>query len=117
MEKIVIYHNPRCKKSRAGLAYLQEKKFDIEIVKYLDEGIEEPKLQEIFSLLGVKPLEMIRKQEKAFKEELRGKELTDAEYIKAICANLKLLHRPIVIVDDKKAVWADPPENIDKILS
>ena len=116
MAKIIIYHNPRCKKSRAGLAYLQEKNLEIEIVKYLDEGIKESRLQEIFALLGVKPFEMIRKQEKAFKQELKGKELTDTEYIKAISSNLKLLQRPIIIIDNKKAVWADPPENVDSIL-
>ncbi len=116
MAKIIIYHNPRCKKSRAGLAYLQEKNLDIEIVKYLDEGISESRIQEIFGMMDVKPLEMIRKQEAAFKQELKGKEFTDAEYIKAISSNLKLLQRPIIVIDNKKAVWADPPENLDKIL-
>jgi arsenate reductase (glutaredoxin) len=116
MAKIIIYHNPRCKKSRAGLAYLQEKNVEIDIVKYLDEGIKEARLQEMFALLGVEPLEMIRKQEKAFKQELKGKELSDAEYIKAISTNLKLLQRPIVVIDNERAVWADPPENLDEIL-
>ena len=115
MSKIKIYHNPRCKKSRAGLAFLQERTADFEIIKYLDEGISETNLKEIFVLLNVSPLEMIRKQEVAFKKELKGKELSDNEYVKAISENLKLLQRPIVIIDGKRAVWADPPENLNKI--
>ena len=110
-----IYHNTRCKKSRAGLQYLQGKTSDFEIIEYLKDELSIAELTDIFKKLGIKPEEMIRKQEKVFKEEYKGKSFKDAEWIKIITENPKLLNRPI-IVKDEKAVWGDPPENIDKLF-
>ncbi len=58
---------------------------------------------------------MIRKQEQVFKEEYKGKSFNDADWIKIISENPKLLNRPI-IVKGEKAVWGDPPEKIDKLF-
>ncbi len=113
--KIKIYHNTRCKKSRAGLQYLESKTKDFEIIEYLKTGLKEDELKEILKKLGKKPEEMIRKQEKIFKENYKGKIFNDSEWIKIISENLKLLQRPI-IVKGEKAVWGDPPENIDKLF-
>jgi len=113
--KIKIYHNTRCKKSRAGLQYLQKKTSDFEIVEYLKNELSVAELTEIFKKLGKKPGEMIRKQEKIFKENYKGKTFSDAEWIKIIAANPKLLNRPI-IVKTEKAVWGDPPENIEELF-
>lgn len=110
-----IYHNPRCKKSRAGLAFLEEKSTDFEIVNYIKEGIREDEVKEIIKKTGLPAEELIRKQEDVYKKELKGKKLTEVEWIKAIVENPKLLKRPIVINNDK-AVWADPPENLNTIL-
>ena len=112
---IKIYHNTRCKKSRAGLQYLESKTKDFEIIEYLKTGLTEEELKDIFKKLGKKPEEMVRKQEKSYKENHKGKTYTDDEWIKIISADLKLLHRPIVVKDDK-AVWGDPPENIDELF-
>jgi arsenate reductase (glutaredoxin) len=113
--KIKIYHNTRCKKSRTGLQYLESKTKDFEIVEYLKTGLKEAELKEIFKKLGKKPEEMIRKQENIFKENYKGKIFNDSEWIKIISENLKLLQRPI-IVKGEKAVWGDPPENIDELF-
>ena len=113
---IKIYHNTRCKKSRAGLQYLESKTKDFEIVEYLKIGLNEDELKEIFKKLGKKPEEMIRKQEKVYKENYKGKTFSDDEWIKIIAENPKLLNRPIVIKGEK-AVWGDPPENIDKLFA
>ncbi|MCK9453203.1 MAG: arsenate reductase (glutaredoxin) [Bacteroidales bacterium] len=110
-----IYHNPRCKKSRAGLAFLEQKSIDFEIVNYLKEGIREDEIKEIIQKTGLPAEELIRKQEDIYKKELRDKKLTEAEWINAIVANPKLLKRPIII-HENKAVWADPPENLNTIL-
>ncbi len=114
--KTKIYHNTRCKKSRAGLQYLETKTNDFEIVEYLKTGISETELKEILKKLGKKPEEMIRKQEKIFKENYKGKSFSDEEWVKIISENLKLLQRPI-IVKGEKAVWGDPPENIDELFN
>lgn len=113
---ITIYHNSRCKKSRAGLEYLSNKSQDFEIKEYLkDAPFTEEGLKETLQMLGKKPLEMIRKQEEAFKKEIKGKEFSDTELIAKMVANPKLIQRPIIIKDGK-AVWGDPAQNIDELF-
>ncbi|MFW6246351.1 MAG: ArsC/Spx/MgsR family protein, partial [Tangfeifania sp.] len=110
-----IYHNPRCAKSRAGLKYLAEKGYDIELKKYLTEGLTENELREVIQKTGEKPFDFVRTQEKLFKEEFKGKEFTDDEWIKILVENPRLLKRPIVI-NGEKAVLAQPPEAVEVII-
>jgi arsenate reductase (glutaredoxin) len=110
-----IYHNPRCKKSRAGLAFLERKTTDFETVQYINQGLTEEQLREILLKLNKKPSEIVRTQEEIYKKELKGRSFTDDEWIKIIIENPKLLQRPIV-VSKHKAVLGQPPEEIDKIL-
>ena len=111
-----IYHNSRCKKSRAGLQYLEEKKLDFELVQYLkDDAFTVESLKALLKKLGKKPLDMIRTQEKEYKDKYKGKEMTDDEWIKVMTENPKFIHRPIIESGDK-AVWGDPPGNIDELL-
>ena len=106
-----IYHNPRCSKSRQGIAILEESGKDFETVKYLDDVLSVTDLTEIISLLGITPLELVRKNEKIWKENYKGKELSDAQIIQAMVDNPKLIERPIV-VHNKKAIIGRPPENV-----
>lgn len=110
-----IYHNPRCAKSRAGLQYLEEKGYDIEIKKYITEGLSETELKEIIGKTGKKPFFFVRTQEKEYIEKYKGKEFTDDEWFKILAENPKLLQRPIVI-NGNKAILANPPENIEEIV-
>lgn len=110
-----IYHNPRCSKSRKGLAYLEEKGCEFEVVKYLDEGLSESGLAELISKTGKKPFNFVRQHEQLYKETYKGKDLSDEEWIKVLVENPRLLHRPIIVNGDK-AVLGNPPENIDEIL-
>lgn len=113
---ITIYHNPRCKKSRAGLEYLSHKTSEFETKQYLkDDAFTVESLKEVLNLLGKSPLEMIRKQEDVFKKEIKGKNLSDEELINKMVENPKLINRPIVIKDGK-AVWGDPAEEIEKLF-
>jgi arsenate reductase len=112
---IKIYHNPRCSKSRQGLAILENSKKEFEIVKYLEEIPSEKELTEIIELLRITPIQLVRKTEKVWKENYKGKVLSDAEIIKAMIENPKLIERPIVI-NNKKAVIGRPPENITTII-
>lgn len=110
---IKIYHNPRCKKSRAGLQFLQEKNIDFTIVQYLkDEPFTFETLKNILKKMNVKPEEMIRKQEKEYKANYKNKTFSDDELIKIMVENPKFINRPIV-EKDEKAVWGDPPANIN----
>lgn len=109
-----IYHNPRCAKSRAGLQYLEEKGYDIEIVKYLVDGISEAELAEIVKKSGKEAFSFVRTQEKEYAANYKGKNLSNPEWIKVLAENPKLLQRPIV-VNGNKAILANPPEEVEKI--
>ena len=110
-----IYHNPRCSKSRAGLQYLEEKGFDIEIIKYMNDGLSELELKDIIKKTGKKPFDFVRTHEKDYIENYIGKEFSDAEWIKILIEKPHLLQRPIV-VNGQKAILANPPEIIEEIV-
>lgn len=112
---MIIYHNPRCKKSRAGLAFLEEKGLEFEIKLYLTDAISEEDLRRIVMKLNLPILDLVRKQEDQYKKELKNKNFTDGEWIKMLLENPKLIQRPI-IETKYKAVIGDPVENIDVLI-
>ncbi|MRH99738.1 arsenate reductase (glutaredoxin) [Kriegella sp. EG-1] len=112
---IKIYHNPRCRKSREGLAILEESNKVFEVVKYLEEVPTKEELTKIISLLGINTEDLLRKGESIWKEKYKGKNYTEEELIDIMLANPKLIERPI-IVNGKKAVIGRPPQNILKII-
>lgn len=112
---IKIYHNPRCSKSRQGVEILENSTKEFEIVKYLDTVPTEEELTEVIKLLGITPIQLVRKTEKIWKEEFKGKELSDVDIIKAMVHHPKLIERPIVI-NNNKAVIGRPSENILTII-
>ncbi|MCG7501459.1 arsenate reductase (glutaredoxin) [Tenacibaculum sp. Mcav3-52] len=112
---IKIYHNPRCSKSRQGLEIIENSGKEFETVKYLDTIPSTEELKGVISLLNISPIDLVRKNEKIWKEEYKGRELSDAEIIKALVDNPKLIERPIVI-NGNKAVIGRPPENIKEII-
>ena len=111
----VIYHNPRCRKSRETLALLQEKNVEIQVVEYLKESPSVDDLKKIVQLLGINPVELIRRGEKVFKEQYKGKKFSDDEWLKILSETPILIERPIV-VHANKAVIGRPPENIHNIF-
>ncbi len=112
---VTIYHNPRCKKSRAGMQFLQSKTDDFKIVEYLKNPLTEAELKDILMRLNKKPQEMIRTQEAVYKQNFKGKNFTDDEWVKIMIEYPKLIKRPIV-VNGSKAVWGDPVEEIEALF-
>ena len=115
MKEFIIYHNPRCSKSREALEILQEKNCSFKIVEYLKEPLSELKIKVLLKQLQLTPIDIIRTKEKCFSEIGLSKTSTDVELIKAMVENPILLERPI-ITDGKKAVIGRPPENVLKLL-
>lgn len=113
---IKIYHNPRCGKSREGLAILENSGNDFEIIKYLENVPSKNELAAIIKILGISPMELVRTNEAIWKEKFKGKPMTDDEVIAAMVAFPKLIERPIVIKDNK-AVVGRPPEKIKDLLN
>jgi len=110
-----LYHNPQCKKSRAGLHYLKEKNIPFEIIEYLKNPLTENQLETLLIKLNIKPTEIIRTQEDYYKKNLKGKDFSEHEWIHILIQNPKLIRRPI-IEKEYKAVIGDPIENIDLLL-
>ena len=112
---IRIYHNPRCRKSRAGLEYLQDKTGDFETIDYIRNGISREEIREILAKMNTPPSNLVRTQEDYYKKKLKGKDIPDEDWIDILAENPRLIQRPI-IVTEHKAVLGQPPENIDKLL-
>ena len=112
---IVIYHNPRCSKSRECLNFMETSKHDFSTVKYMDEPLSPEKLKKILKLLKLTPIELVRQNETIWKDTYKGKNLSDEEIINAMIEHPKLMQRPIVINGDK-AVIGRPPERVFGIL-
>lgn len=110
-----IYHNPRCRKSRETLQIIQDAGIEPQVIEYLKDVPSEEELKELVSLLGIKPYDLLRRAEADFKENFRGKDLSDDEWISAMAKYPKLIERPIV-VKQKKAVLGRPPENVKTLL-
>lgn len=110
-----IYHNPRCTKSRETLALLKENGESPEIVLYLETPPKRKELKELLAKLNIEAAQLVRKSEKIFKEEYKGKKLTEAQWISAMVKYPKLIERPIVI-NKGKAVIGRPPELVLDIL-
>ena len=112
---IKIYHNPRCKKSRAGLEYVKERTDNYEIIEYLKNPITFDELKDLLIKLNETPTGMIRTQEAIYKSNFKGKNFNNDEWIKIMTENPKLIKRPIV-VKGPKAVWGDPSENLSVLF-
>ena len=116
MNKIRIYHNPRCSKSRETLALLENQQQDIEIVEYLKPPPTAEELSDILQQLDMQPRQLLRTKETLYKElQLDNKDLSDQELIRAMCDNPKLIERPIVIKNNQ-AIIGRPPEAVLNIL-
>jgi arsenate reductase len=110
-----IYHNPRCKHSRAGFEHLKTKTDNFKVRDYLKEQITAEEIKEIILKTNLSAKDLARTQEEYFRKNLKGKNFTNDEWIRILMENPKLIQRPIV-VGKLKAVIANPPEKIDKLF-
>lgn len=110
-----IYHNPRCAKSRQTLALLEGNGVEPEIILYLNTVPSLKELKSLIEKLGISPIQLVRKGELVWKENFKGKDLSDDEIIQAMVTYPKLIERPIV-VKDQKAVLGRPPENVLELI-
>ncbi|MFI0429013.1 arsenate reductase (glutaredoxin) [Mariniflexile sp. HMF6888] len=112
---IKILHNSRCSKSRCGLELLEQSGKPFEIIKYLEDTLSTEELKDLIQLLGIKPIDLVRKNEAIWKTEFKDKTLSDDQIIEAMVKNPKLIERPIVI-NGNKAVIGRPAEKISEII-
>lgn len=114
--KVIIYHNPRCTKSRQTLQLLQDRDIEPEIVEYLQTPPDRKTLAAILDKLGIEARALMRRTEAPYKElGLDDPALSDSELIDAMVKHPILIERPIVIAG-KKAALGRPPEKVLEIL-
>ena len=117
MEKVTVYHNPVCGKSRGALEILRERDIDCNVVEYLQERPDRPTLGRILDLLGVAPAELVRK-DKRFKELGldAANYVTRDSVIDLLLEHPELMERPVVI-RGQRAVIARPSERVLELLT
>ena len=116
MTGYVLYHNPRCSKSRGALDLLQEKGIEPEIVRYLDEPLDAQALRALMGKLGIRPRELLRTGEEEYRSlGLADESVGDDVIIDAMAAHPRLIERPILVRGDR-AVIGRPPERVLELV-
>lgn len=111
-----LLHNPRCSKSRAALALLQERGIDVEVLPYLDQPPTTDELHALLAQLRMAPRDLLRKGEPEFSAlGLDDPELDDDALVAAMAAHPKLIERP-VFAHRGRAVVGRPPERVLELL-
>ena len=113
---LTIYHNPRCRKSREALQYLEDNGVSFDIVKYIEQSFDKKTLGEVLKKINKKPSEILRKKEVLWKKEYASKDLTEDQILKLLVEQPKLIERPIITSSDK-GVLARPIENLMEFLN
>ncbi|WP_319411412.1 arsenate reductase (glutaredoxin) [uncultured Cohaesibacter sp.] len=111
----IIWHNPRCSKSRETLALITEAGEHPQIRTYLDDAPSEAEIRDILALLSIEPRALMRTGEALYKELGLAGVSDDAALIKAMADNPRLIERPVVIKNGK-ARLGRPPQAVLEIL-
>lgn len=112
-----IWHNPRCSKSRAALAILEQAGAELEIRRYLDDPPGEEALDRTLAALGLEPHELARLEEPVARElGLRDRNMSRPEWLRTLRDHPILIERPVVIAEDGRAVVGRPPEKVRDLL-
>ena len=116
MTGYVLYHNPRCSKSRGALELLQERGIEPQVVRYLDTPPNAATLRTLVRKLGIRPRELLRTGEEEYRSlGLADESVGDDAIIEAMAAHPRLIERPI-LMRDERAVIGRPPERVLELL-
>lgn len=115
-DPVVIYHNPRCSKSRQTLQLLQDQGIEPKVVDYLQTPPSQAELKRILQLLRIEPRDLMRRKEAEYQDAgLDDPALTREQLIRALHEHPRLIERPIVLANGKAALGR-PPEQVLEIL-
>jgi arsenate reductase len=112
---ITYWHNPRCSKSRAGLALLQDKGVAVQQRLYLQDAPSLDEIKQVQAKLGVAILDMMRTKDKRFNELGLSMDMGDDGLLTAMAQNPALIERPIAIKGNL-AVIGRPTEALKALL-
>ncbi|GGG67396.1 arsenate reductase [Salipiger pallidus] len=112
---MILWHNPRCSKSRAAMALLEERGVPVKVRRYLEDAPTLDELTALQQLLGLPAIEMMRTGEAVFREMSLSKHDDDATLLAAMAQEPKLIERPVFIASGR-AVIGRPPERVLELL-
>ena len=116
MSEFLIFHNPRCSKSRQTLQLLEQHGVEPDIRLYLQQPPTESEIRDLLQMLSIEPRALLRRSETDYKEQnLSDVLLSDDQLVQAMVEFPKLIERPIV-VRGSRAVLGRPPENVLELL-
>lgn len=114
--EIIIYHNPRCSKSRQTLALIEERGIQPVVIEYLENPPSHLQLDSILRGLEMEPRDLMRKGEGEYQElDLANPDKQRDELIEAMITHPRLIERPIVVAGDE-IVIGRPPEAVLHVL-
>jgi arsenate reductase len=116
MERVLVYHNPVCSKSRGALDILRERGVECDVVEYLQSPLDGPTLERVLAMLGGPPGALVRRDKRFSELGLRGEDYVTREQVVALLLeHPELMERPVVIRDGR-AVIARPSERVAELL-
>lgn len=114
--KAKIYHNPRCSKSRATLALLEERGIPVEVVEYLKQPPSAGTIRQLLTQLGLKARDVVRSGEPAFRESGLSADSPADALIALIEKEPIVLQRPIVVYGNSARIGR-PPEQVMELFA
>lgn len=114
-EKIIIYHNNQCSKSREALCLLHEDGVEVEIVEYLKNTPNANELSKLIEKLGITAHDLMRKGEQDYKDYVKDKTLSESEMVDLLVKYPKLIERPIIVKGNKAIIGRPPTLIVDFI--
>ena len=115
MTSVTIWHNPRCSKSRAAMAILEENGVTPVEVRYLETPPSKNDIVTVLAALDMDVKDIVRKGEAVYKSLNLSATSTNEEVLNALVENPILIERPIII-SGERAVIGRPPENVTSLL-
>lgn len=113
---VIIYHNPRCSKSRKTLELLEHHQQQAQIIEYLKTPPDAATIKQLLDKLGISARELLRSKEAEYKAAgLDNTELSEDQIIAAMVQYPKLIERPIVVLGNR-AVIGRPPERVLELI-
>ncbi|MDC0153729.1 arsenate reductase [Nitrosopumilus sp.] len=108
-----IYHKSSCITCKKTINEFERMKMDVDTRDFFKDPFTEVELKKIIKMTGKKPIELLRKRDKTYKEmKLDQNKKTDSEIIKLMVKHPGLILRPIIILKDKALVGKVDPKEI-----
>ena len=116
MHTLTVYEKPTCTTCRIVSKLLIENGVDFNKVNYYIKPFCKTKLKSLLKRMNMKPSELLRKNEKAYKDlDIKNKNYNEEKILELMIKNPDLVQRPI-IEKGNKVILARPPERIKELF-